>query len=356
MKNINIKLIKPVIFSALTVVMAIVIFTACRHNLEKEGIYGPEYASAPGDFYVVNNEFKADPSSVNFQISKDTFKAEFSHKVTWTITITGQKSGAVKILKGTSTSLNGLNALWDGTTDNNIFFQNEACNVVISFLGSATTLSTTVTITKIKLHGGLLVSDFEALTMVSGKWYDYSDTLKPQMVKEISSFNDLASSIPTVQGKRYLHIAGTDLDQDWYIGGCGFWDEAPGTPGAVDLGPKLAQFSDNPQELYFNAFINSNGKKNTSVSIALIEYRGSQASPIPGDVFSTVVPITWDGWKLVSIKLSQFARAVSSTGDGVLKPSDLRTIEFVPSPTALGAEVELNVDYIIFTKDKPFQP
>jgi hypothetical protein len=329
----------------LMVLVLVFMVSGCKHKFEKENFIGPEYASAPKGFNVVGNSFIASPDPIDFTIKQDTFYAVLSHRVSWTIKITGQGSKAEKIIKGLSDKINSSNASWDGGSDNIMFFrQGEICDVELSFLGSDIVLTDNITIFKTKLYSGILISDFDGGGIVpnTSSWYSYSDTASG--VLEISSYGFLNTILPSVQGTKSLHMKGKDLDNDWYIGGCGYWEDK-------GLDVKLSALSTNPDEIYLNAFINSNGNTTTGVSFSVFEATGPSR-----DVFYKNVPVDWTGWKLISYKLSGFSKNPVSVGNGVVDVNTLKTMEFVPYPTMIGATCDMNIDYVIFTVGDPFKP
>ncbi len=337
------------IYVALHIIVLLVLFlvfitSGCKHKHEKENFIGPEYAAAPEGFSVIGNSFTANPDPIDFTLTKVTFSANLSHKVSWTIKITGSNSKAEKVITGLSDYIAADNATWDGGSDNIMFFrQGELCNVTLSFLGSDLTMTESVTIFKAKLYEGVLISDFDGGGIVgsTSSWYDYSDTASG--IPEMTAYGFLVT-IPTVQGTKVLHQKGKDLDNDWFIGGCGYWEDK-------GLDVKLSAMSTNPDEIYLNAFINSNGNKTTGVSFSIFEATGATR-----DVFFKNVVVDWTGWKLVSYKLSSFSKNPVSVGDGIININTLKTMEFVPYPTAIGASCEMNIDYVIFTKGAPFKP
>jgi hypothetical protein len=335
-------IVRTVIFGFIVMLF---LLSSCKHSYNKDNFIGSEYASAPKGFHLVNS-FTATPAAVNFTTQKVAMTAEFSDRVTWKVTITGRQSKAVKYLEGLSKELDGLNALWDGSSSNNRFFKaGENCDLVLTFLGTEISFSQVVKITTTKNYDGVLISDFDGGGIVNNFswWYGYSDTVQPAKIPEIYSYGIKTGPLTPIQGNSYLNQSGEDLDQDWYIGGLGFWYD-------VDLNDKLTALSNDPSEIYLNAFVNVNGNQNTALSFAVFEGGTTR------DIFSKVIQVKSTEWELVSMKLSTFTRNPTSNGNGVLELSKLKTMEIVPAPSVIGAKCEMNVDFIIFTKGEPFKP
>jgi len=82
------------------VIPLLVFFSACQK--EKKDLIGPEYKVAGAGFNLVSN-FSLNLSNVNFATGgKQFFNAQFSERVTWTITLKGLTSQAVKTISGLS--------------------------------------------------------------------------------------------------------------------------------------------------------------------------------------------------------------------------------------------------------------
>lgn len=320
--------------------------SGCTHKYKNEEFLGTEYASAPEGFYVVDNNLTVNPANVNFVTEKCSFNAQFSHKVSWKITITGRQSGARRYIEGLSDHLDPLVVTWDGGSSNMKFFKaGEDCDIVLSFLGTESMVTATAKVIQSKKYEGVLISDFDGGGLLANPsyWYYYSDTLKPVNTLEITSSGIKTTPLTPVQGNSYLHQSGEDLDSDWYIGGLGYWYDA-------NVNVKLAELSTNPEEIYLNAFVNANGNENTHVVFAVFEGGTTR------DIYSKPVQVKSNEWELVSMKLSTLTRNPTSNGNGVMEVDKLKFMEIVPSPAAIGAKCEMNIDYIIFTKGAPFRP
>ena len=89
---------------------------ACKRD--KADFIGPAYIAAPEGFGVTG--FTA-PSSVDFTSASVSFNATFTSSVSWTLTITGQKSNAVHVMRGISNGFTNL--VWTGKMDGVAFFK-----------------------------------------------------------------------------------------------------------------------------------------------------------------------------------------------------------------------------------------
>src|SRR5690554_631817 len=119
------------------IVCAMLINAGCKRTLKNEEFFGPEYMPAPEGFYVESDALNASTVNVNFGVSEVIFSSSLSHVVTWTITITGAQSGAVKQITSLSDNINADNATWKGGSSNIYFFKKgEVATAVLSFLGT----------------------------------------------------------------------------------------------------------------------------------------------------------------------------------------------------------------------------
>ncbi len=94
------------------------------------------------DTIPLKKAFSANSDIVNFQdSSKVFFKTAFADTVSWRIVITGQTSFATKTIEGTSSSIDSLNSLWNGSQDSLYYFLcGETCFVRVYEVPAPSTL------------------------------------------------------------------------------------------------------------------------------------------------------------------------------------------------------------------------
>lgn len=137
---------------------------------------GPVYYTADKNFTVKDNSFFVDSSGLQDQkldfaaaTVPHFFTSEFSSRVDWTIKVTGQTSGAYKIIKGSSQKIDASNSPWRGGHSGLYFFKKgETCIAELEFLGSKMVLRDTFSISNVfdfnkKEEGIILIkrTDFE---------------------------------------------------------------------------------------------------------------------------------------------------------------------------------------------------
>jgi len=181
-------------------------FASCKKYTDKTG---PTYYTAGADFTVKDNNFNvqgkgADSKQLDFlDTLPHFFKAEFTSRVDWTIKVTGQTSGAYKIIKGSSSKIDSTNSSWKGGHSGIYFFKKgETCIAEIEFLGSKNVLRDTFSILNVfefnnKNKNGIILitkTDFES----------YSTALK----NASPDVNVKASSFPS----QFSFLEGGDYD------------------------------------------------------------------------------------------------------------------------------------------------
>jgi hypothetical protein len=325
---------------------------------------GPAVIATSETFAVTANTFSATAPVAFFSGGPINFTSSFNEEVSWKITITGPLSGAKKEIRGTSDIVDASNSTWTGESDNGYFFRKtEICTAIISFTGSTFTLSTTVKVGMPKAYDGLiengitytLIDDFDtrgvAMTSVSKDQFDHPVTMA------------LDTTIKC-QGKFSYHMSGLDLNGNSWCGGINHTNlveiySAGKTPLITD-----------PSKFYINMYIYGTGKANSAIEIKVYEVDDeTNLSNIPAyvyeqnknDAWLVDLPITWTGWKLVTLNYANFIPAkdplAGGGGNKIREPNKITGLGLsllsLPGP---GASVEAYVDMVTFTQDGVFRP
>lgn len=164
---------KRLLIRVCVAIAAILSFSGCKKYTDGTG---PVYYTADKNFTVKDNSFFVDSSGLQDQkldfaaaTVPHFFTSEFSSRVDWTIKVTGQTSGAYKIIKGSSQKIDASNSPWRGGHTGLYFFKKgETCIAELEFLGSKMVLRDTFSITNVfdfnkKDEGIILIkrTDFE---------------------------------------------------------------------------------------------------------------------------------------------------------------------------------------------------
>lgn len=354
MKNIK------VIIALLSLLSVLV---ACKKY--DEDFIGAPLGMAPDDFSATpltpNND------APDFRSESVFFNTTFNNAVNWTLMITGQSSGAVKIIKGFSDGLNANNATWNGTTDTTkIFKTGEKVSVALSILGWDQTLNTEITVGHKKDHGTEL-GWFENISVnhgsknfqdATGLWWFYS--FENNEYDAVEMVDDPL----TPQGNYALRLAGHDANQSYYIGQVGL--SAP--TGVFNFGPT------NLNDFYINLYIKGTGSGTSSSGKTkdyklviqtfeddngdgTLQYDGSE------DKYLYTISLAYDGWKLHSAKYSDFVLEDPTSTNTYRSHSPEKIANmgfFIGASTSAGLSsidvIDTRIDMLTVTTNGPLIP
>jgi hypothetical protein len=339
----------------------LIVFFAC-HRKEVDFL-GPAFISAPEGFAVTS--FTATPASIDFTSGSVAFNAAFTNTVTWTLTITGQKSGAVHVIRGVS---NGLtNIVWTGKMDGVAFFKiGETATATLTFFGTSLTSSVNINIIAVpdyRTCGGFAPGgDFEALA-VSPLWHPFNVPPIPNVVQGISAteMDYKGNKVVAIQGNRYYFIRGLG-NQANFVSGIQY---DPGAPKFTTIfTPALPA---NADIVWVNMYIYGTGDPNAQVQL---EYQEADASDTksPGvykgtddDAYVTYITLDHIGWKLFSFQYSKLTPSLNAlfggSGNKIHEPNTLRSFDLVlVKQSNPNSPVEVYFDYPIITVGGPFKP
>lgn len=254
------------------------------------------------------------------------FSANFSEEVEWELTISSKKSATKKSYKSKS---NKLNIYWYGNSDKLPFFEDEDCEVTFRILCNPIvklpfSVKGKANFIKASREFGVLIRDWDQNGVV-----DVIDKTKPVATEATLSIGVFAGAIwpnsdgyfynplnikwfeyssekPSPMGGNHLSIEGESNANDsnknpepvWYFGA----NEMLNMQRAFNLLP-----TKNTDSLYLNFFVradqNLNGValKNTEMQIGVIN------EGVGGGKWIYRQNVNWGDWKLISIKLSDFA-------------------------------------------------
>lgn len=414
------------------IVFALLAFlvTGCVEKVDENTT--PKYVSVGDDFKVISDDTLSVTTHTNGRFnfvsadSKGAFSSEFNMVATWTIRVTGQESGAVKELKGTTSKIDPLDVYWSGDSDGLPFFRKgEAVVIELDILG----LGVIKTLDPIDLfnvpsytENYILVSDFDGNPFqvggVSNDFYPYYDNDKTEgnsfdddqdLIIGLSdrTNNSLYSSLEVVpspiidalsptdqilqsmQGVGYLHVSGIDGNgvSTFFVGGArqansdylkilknkGWVTELTSESTAADTAQYEEDLEYLLENMYLNVYINGNGNRTTRVDLELREIISAddfnamhegEAGYIPvvddveQDKLTRSVDITWNGWRLISIKLSSMTwHPQENAGNRVWEWEKFKSVAvgvLAGNEGAQGDAVDANFDFITLSLDAPF--
>ena len=254
--------------------------------------------------FKINQAFALSASTVDPALDKLNISAVFSEPVSWSLTVVGERSHAQKTFEGKSAS---VNIDFYGNSENDHFFSAEKCVVKLT-LGCAATEHvlyfnySTKPFFK-KANFGALVGDFDghgAFSTGGGGWFD-GTKLDVQLLSNVSTD-------PSPQGGKAMLYRGAVKDSlavpannIWYFGGC----KSPLLSVVSTL--SAAGFT-NTDSLYLNMYVRgySDEFPNSQIQLTLEgQAYASDNGNVPEAKIHTI-NIDWEGWRMVSVKLSDF--------------------------------------------------
>lgn len=311
------------------------VLSGCKHPIEQEADFlGPQISP---EQFSIQEDFKAALPEVHFQNESQSFKALFSNKVKWSISIKGLESGAIKQLSGTSNVLDLSNTAWDGEADSTFFFRTgETCISTLSLFNNSLVQNTTFKILAEKKYKGILIEDFEKTTTDQiGFNSSYTDPLD----QDISIL--LGDSTNSVQGTRSLLMSGLDADTNYWIGGVQtVYGAFHGLVSSTD-----------PSTVYFNVSIYGTGTNDAGLAIKFYEDDNSSGSyeSANDDAYSYMIKVDWKGWKRVYVPYFSFTDDATTTGNNAQEPNKWTGLNLALVAFTSTQKVSLNADYMLIT-------
>lgn len=322
----------------LFLLLLLTVLFSCRKD-EIDIFEGPDLNDVYGEFTVITSLESSQPN-VDFADGQTVyFTCELSKVIDWQLTITGQTSGAEKLISGTSKYVDTNTSTWDGSTTNFPMFKSEVCNVMLTFNGESDTLNTSVTVDLPKVNEGFVIADFETgwnsgwTTFIqSGAGMDFNIKTDASAPNENSYYN--------MQGL---------VDWDWLTGLVDF--------NATAYGSTTIPLSDNGDNLYFNAIVYGDpGLPNSRVLFRFDEDENEDGSfnVSNEDQFDYEIIIQWEGWKLITVKYSDMVG--SGGGGNIHNPDKLNKVSVLHLADPASGMAKSGIDYLIFTENAPLQP
>ncbi len=318
--------------------LVVSVLFSCRKD-EIETSDGPNLMDIYGIFEVVNT-LSTSQANVDFAAGQSVhFTSEISIITDWELRITGQTSGAEKIITGTGKIIDASVSTWDGSTTNFPIFQAEVCDVMLTFPGEVDTLYSSVTVDSPKTNAGFVIADFESGWV--GGWTSFIQSGGNM------DFNIKTDGTAAEQGS-YFNMQGI-VDWDWLVGLVNF--------NAVSYGSSTLPLTDNAENLYFNVLIYGQpGLPNSRVLFQFDEDedQGGTFTAVNEDQFAIEILINWEGWKQVSVKYSDLVG--NGAGGGTHNPDRINAINMLHLADPSSGLAKSKLDYIIFTENAALNP
>lgn len=271
-------------FKILSLVLAFG-FSACESPIEK---IGPDLCPSTNFSFDINNltiDGLNDVSEVDLSAGGLNIKADFTEAVEWTMRVVSDD--AVKVYSGKTDS---INVRWFGNVDAFPLFKSGSARIELE-IACLDKMEKTFNITGDpnfkNLHPsyGVLIRDFDmnGLIPVADEQFTAADGWRG--VNGDTSHFEYFSDGPSIGGGLYAELYAKSESTTWYHGATSF----------PILGFSGQLSTTNADSVYLNFFCKGYGLVNTGLEIAL------QAG---GTSFFHTEPLTWEGWKFFSLKLS----------------------------------------------------
>lgn len=329
-------------------ILAVFVLTLLGCNREDVTFAG-ERAGVASDNFQVTTPFAANTSTVNFSAGNTvTFSATFNEEVSYTITITGQTSGAVKTITGMGSQ---LNEVWTGNADL-IFFTAENVTAELTVLGQTETYGqVNIGATTTYNPEGVQLANFESGGTTASCWFPSGNQIACQTNYSVS---------PSLEGSSATRVAGVSVDKpgDQFVGLSAIEPRS----GVNNNGSYFSVPTTDPDDLYFTVFIYGSGDENVAMFIKFMQDEsgnGAHEGASENGFEWQLLDLSHTGWKKFSIKYSDVPLGGNTNfggnGDGIYRPDQIVKIEFglwaMDDPDTA---VEFIYDYAVFTAGKPF--
>lgn len=313
----------------------------CDHD--KDAFDGPGLIDRFGEFALIEG-LGISRATVDFAANESVFfTAKFSKQVNFQIVITGQESGAVKIIDGFAREVSADNATWFGGTTELPFFRLEKCTVELLVEEAGDLMETgEVEIVGTRVYPGSLLTGFEE---------DPGDNIFfGNFEFELNADSKRTNDGMAAEGDWYYRLEGTDnVVPNFFVG---LIDIKASIIGATYVPVPTTV----PEDLYFNCFVLSDGRPHGIAVIQIIydsndsgQFEDGQDTAFPiGDI-----PLDWIGWRHISVNLAE----IGMTEEQVSKIVDVRVLlisnmNTQPDPPL---EVGFGLDFLIFTAGRPLE-
>ena len=277
-------------------------------------------------------------SKVNLGLNGLNISTKFTEEVNWTLRITSSTSSKVFSEKSDS-----IDVKWFGNSDALPLFDIGDCKIEIEIsclepFVKNFTITGKPTFSALDPSYGVLIRDWDKHGVHDVKdvvftpddgWKGLNGDIEQSFLYE--------NTDPSFMGGYHAVMYSNSNTTTWYHGGHSF----PVSKLVENLS------TTNADSLYLNVLVYGYGLANTGVEI------GFQAT---GKSFFYTTPLEWSGWKLISVKLSEFfVRSGSAVGEKLKSISlvDNVVLQLGSNPEKT-SEAKSGYDFMLITVGKPF--
>lgn len=321
--------------------ITLLFLTSCEKELTK----GPS-TGLSSDNFNLRESLAISQNPINFEIEDTLFiTATFNEVVTYSITIKGQNSGAIRVFSGTS---DAVNEAWLGDASL-IFFQKEPISISLKVLGKEEVVDVINSeITAIAKFNGVIIGDFERTT--ASCWFPGSNQIECNVNYDV----------PEKLEGEFAHLVSGKSNEEPIDNFVGLASLVP-RRNVNRNGRYFSVPTTNEEELYFNIFIYGTGDRNVAMFIKFMQdddENGSHDADRENGFEMQLTDLSHSGWKKFSFRYADVPlggnTSFGGNGDGVYRPEKIRGIELglwaLEDPTQ---SVQFIYDFASFTALKP---
>lgn len=321
---------------------------ACRHPAEKENFIGKEIGVASKEFSITE-PFAVNSPDINLKTSQAYFSGAFNERVSFTITLKGQTSGAIKRIKGLSDKIDISNSSWEGNAELT-FFMKEKVSAYLSVLGINTILdSTSFNITEPYLPGGTIVANMENSGIFAPCGFF-------QPGGQI--FCGRTKEIPAIEGEFSQKMEGKDPSGGMFIG---LTRPIPVPGKNADVSGLYYNVIPNPDSVWFTIFIYGTGDPSVQAYIKFQQDDngdGVHSDNQENGFEIQIQDLSHFGWKKFSFLYSTLTvsgnTSYGGNGDQEHRPHRITAVEIALWGMVRDKTVKYYFDFPVFTVGKPF--
>lgn len=302
----------------------------------------------PNTFELVS-PLTAESDTVDFVNGNTYFQTVFNDKASWTLTLTGNTSGAQKSYIGTSEFIDSTFVSWDGgfTTDGALkLFQDESVTASLKVFGIDEPFTYQMNINNplnpFTVVSGFNIENERATFFVSADSAGENEAPLSNGTGDdfkVTYIDDISTS---PEGLSYALIQGEDMPftKEYFTGNYG-------KSGYLFKGEARSYLFNNPEtEVYFNFFLKGGGTESTTKLELQLEERND-------DKWVKEINTKFDGWKLITIQYNSFIDNYADASDNIKAPAYANGMSFLISSVPSRNKVEIGIDYPCFTIGKP---
>lgn len=314
--------------------------TSCKKQLDK---LGPDLCPSDG-FSVVASDIVLDGLNTSNEVNLSSgglhIKAKFTEVVKWSLKLISEDGASIKSFEGETDS---INTWWFGNVDAFPLFKKGNVKVeleiaCLDLITKSFVIKEAPTFKNVNSSYGVLIRDFDknGIVPVAGNEFTVADGWAGLNGSDSNHYQYFDVD-PSPMGGKYGELYSKGPDVTWYHGATSF----PITNFAGKL------ITTNPDSVYVNFYCKGYGLVNTGLEFALTS---------AGTNYFYTEPITWEGWKLISLKLSDLKVLAGSKAGQKLTDVDgiSQCIMQLGSNPERTNEARSAYDFILLTVGEPF--